>query len=404
MTYEKLHIARHNARLLNFFALCQGGIFILPVLLPYYRDQIGLGFWELMVGEAVFSAVVLLMEVPTGWLADHWKRKYVLALAGMVGFGGYLMLSQADSFAASVVAQGSIGIAISMVSGTMSALHYDSLLAAGVEGEYRKQEGRRHGLALMSIGISSLMGGFLYNIHPELPMIATLATGIGMMICAMLMIEPERHRIVQHQNPLVTMAQTFKYALHGHREIAEIILTSAALFSATKSMMWAQQSYYAGIGLDEAWFGVLMAAGFLAGATASHLGHFLDHRFSNRIVLFTMTVTVVVLCVTSAALHNIYGAILLLGGSLFWGMGWPRVQDAINKCAESHQRATILSSASLMIHLFFIPLSLILGKVADKGGIQTAILCLALVPGLAAIMLLRMVLRARKTAELAVTP
>ncbi|MGZ9107195.1 MAG: MFS transporter [Micavibrio sp.] len=392
----KRSLADHNARLLNLFALCHGGIFVLPVLLPYYRDQVGLGFKELMAGEALFAAVLILSEVPTGWLADHWKRKYCLALAGIIGMFGFFLLSQAETFLATLVAQGSLGVGISLVSGTLSALHYDSLLAEDRIDEYRKQEGRRHALGLMSIGVSSLLGGFLYKAHPELPIVFTMLSEMGMIVFALLMIEPPHFKAVGQRNPFVTMGQTLKYALHGNKEIAEIIFIAAALFSTTKMMMWAQQSYYTALALDERWFGVLMAAGFVLGATASHLGHMLDHRFRNRTVLLGMILSVVVLCIVSAVLHNIYGAVLMLAGSLFWGLGWPRIQDALNQRTDSHHRATVLSTASMMIHLFFIPLSLMLGLVSDRFGIETAILCLAVTPALASIILIRMVFRDRR--------
>jgi MFS family permease len=393
MTVKSKGLADHNARLLNLFALCHGAIFILPVLLPYYRDQVGLGFKELMAGEALFATMIILSEVPTGWLADHWKRKFCLALAGLTGMGGWGLLLLADSFLHTVIAQGILGVSISLVSGTLSALHYDSLLAEDRIEEYRKQEGRRHGLGMLSVGVSSLLGGFLYKINPELPLMCTVVAGFCMASIAMMMIEPPRFKVAGHKNPFVVMGQTLRYALHGHKEIAEIIFVSAALFSATKMMMWAQQAYYTSIHLDERWFGILMATGFLTGSLASHLGHLFDHRFKNRTVLLGMTISVVVLCLVSAMLGNIYGAVLLLAGSLFWGMGWPRVQDAINKRTDSHHRATVLSTASMMIHLLFIPLSLMLGWVSDHHGIEAAILCLCLVPGLAALILIRMVTR-----------
>lgn len=395
---HKRSLADHNARLLNLFALCHGAIFALPVLLPYYRDQIGLGFKELMVGEALFATMIILSEVPTGWLADHWKRKFCLALAGVTGMGGWCLLLMADTFLHTVIAQGTLGVSISLVSGTLSALHYDSLLAENRVDEYRKQEGRRHGLGMLSVGLSALLGGFLYKISPQLPLMCTILAGFGMASIAMLMIEPPRFQVAGHKNPFVVMGQTLRYALHGHKEIAEIIFVSAALFSATKMMMWSQQAYYTSIHLDERWFGILMAAGFLLGSAASHLGHLFDHRFNNRTVLLAMTISVVALCASSAILGNIYGAVLLLAGSLFWGIGWPRVQDAINKRADSHHRATVLSTASMMIHLLSIPLSLMLGWVTDHQGIEMAVLCLCLIPGLAALVLLRMVTRKSVTA------
>lgn len=388
-------IADHNTRLLNIFALSHGAIFALPILLPYYTNQIGLGFKELMIGEALFAAMIIVCEVPTGWLADHWKRKYCLALAGCVGVSGFAMLMMADSFIWTVIAQGWLGVGVSLVSGTQAAIHYDSLLGENREDEYRKQEGRRHGLGLMSVAIASISGGFLYTINPELPLIATMISGICMAIAAMLMIEPERHQIVQHQNPFVTMAITMRYALHGHKDIAELIFISAALFSTTKMMMWSQQPYYTAIGLGPQWFGVLMACGFLLGSTASHLGHLLDQKFRNRTVLFVMLILEVSLCAGAAIRHDLAGALLLLAGSIFWGMGWPRVQDAINQRADSHHRATVLSTASLMIHLMFIPLSLMLGWVSDHYGIENAVLGLCVLPGLAALLTVKMILKDR---------
>jgi hypothetical protein len=42
-------------------------LFLLPVVMPYYAS-IGLTFRDFLIGEAVFSAVVLLCEVPSGWI------------------------------------------------------------------------------------------------------------------------------------------------------------------------------------------------------------------------------------------------------------------------------------------------------------------------------------------------
>lgn len=391
---ETKSIADHNARLLNLFTFCHGAIFALPVLLPFYRDQIGLGFWHLMVGEAVFAAVIILSDVPTGWLADHWKRKYCLALAGVNGFIGFALLLNAESFAHTVMAQGLLGLGIALVSGTQSALHYDSLLTEGRIDEYRKQEGRRHGMGLISIAIASIAGGFMYKVHPDLPIIMTMVfSSMAMAVIAMLMIEPQRHQSAGHGNPFRKMAETMRYALHGHKEIAEIILISAVLFGTTKMFMWSQQPYYLSIGLAPEWFGVMMAGGFLLGAMASNLGHLLDNRFRNRTVLLAMLLAECLFLTMAAVLHNLAGALFLLAGSMIWGMGWPRVQDAINRRADSHHRAMVLSTAGMAINLMFVPLSLMLGWVGDHHGIATAVAGLAVMPALAAILALRMVLR-----------
>lgn len=137
--------ANRNVTLLLLHTVCVNMIFILPVLVPYYRDVIGIGFREFMIGEAAFSAVMILMEVPTGWLSDVWGRKKTMVVSTVTGLAGWGLLWHADSFAEAVIAQASLGVAVSLLLGTNSALLYDSLLGAGREGEYRALEGRRHG-------------------------------------------------------------------------------------------------------------------------------------------------------------------------------------------------------------------------------------------------------------------
>jgi len=90
--------AYKNIRLLQVYTICANAIFLLPVLIPYYRDVLGLGFREFMIGEAVFSAVMIAMEVPTGWLSDVWGRKKTLIASVIMGLAGWLILWHADGF------------------------------------------------------------------------------------------------------------------------------------------------------------------------------------------------------------------------------------------------------------------------------------------------------------------
>ena len=88
---KPVSIAGHNAQLLNLFAFRHGTIFARAGMLPFCRERIGLELWPLMAGEALFAAVIIVAEIPAGWLADHWKRKYCLAPAGVTGFTGFGM-------------------------------------------------------------------------------------------------------------------------------------------------------------------------------------------------------------------------------------------------------------------------------------------------------------------------
>lgn len=51
-----------NIRLLEIFNICLNGLFIMPVLIPYYRDEIWLNFQQLFF---------IPLSVAVGWLVTR---------------------------------------------------------------------------------------------------------------------------------------------------------------------------------------------------------------------------------------------------------------------------------------------------------------------------------------------
>lgn len=194
--------ADRNIRLLEAHAVCINMAFIIPVVVPFYRDRMGLGFDDFLIGEAAFAVTVVLLEVPSGWLSDVWKRRHVLLAGTVFELIGYALMLVADNLIMAMLAQSVIGIGISLLSGTNTAMLYDSLLSEGRAAEYRRHEGRRMGLGLYSVAAASVMGGFIYAVDARLPVILTLVTLVMGGVCCLMMTEPDRHRRVAESTPL----------------------------------------------------------------------------------------------------------------------------------------------------------------------------------------------------------
>ena len=370
--------ADRNIRLLEAHAVCINMAFIIPVIVPFYRDRMGLGFDDFLIGEAAFAITVVLLEVPSGWLSDVWKRSHVLLAGTLVELVGYALMLVADNLLMAMLAQSVIGVGISLLSGTNTALLYDSLLSEGRAAEYRRHEGRRMGLGLYSVAAASVMGGFIYAVDVRLPVILTLVTLAMGAVCCLLMMEPDRYRQAVEKHPVADMIATARYALAGHAEVGLIILFAAVMFSATKVVMWAQQPYYAALGLKEEAYGLLMAAGFTLGGMSSHFAHLLDGRVSSLKALMALWLVAVACCVLASLSVSWAGVcLLMLAGTCLYGMAAPRVSEAINKNVGSERRATILSTQSLITSLAFIPLSLGMGHVAENHGVNTMLVAMA---------------------------
>jgi MFS family permease len=401
--------ADQNVRLLQMHAVCINMCFIIPIIIPYYRDRMGLGFDDFLLGEAAFAATLVLLEVPSGWLSDVWKRRHVLLLGTLFEMLGYGLLLFADGLWMAVAAQCVSGVGISLISGTNSALLYDSLLSEGREAEYRRHEGRRMGIGLYSVAAASLAGGLLYAVDARLPVLLSLVTLGAGAVCAAMLHEPERHRRAATRHPLADMLETARYALSGHVELGLVIVFAALMFSATKVVMWSQQPYYMAMGLGEHVYGLLMAAGFVLGGASSHFAHLLDGRVSNLKALLGVWLLGVVCCVGASQSLGVMGGwagvgMLMLAGTCLYGLAAPRVSEVVNRHAGSARRATILSTQSLLCALVFMPLSLLMGRVEKDHGVDGMLLGMALWLCLAGLCLMlwcsRRRLRARRHAAM----
>ncbi len=368
---------KRDVRLICAHGMLTHMLFLLPVINPYYVS-IGLTFRDFLIGEAVFSAFVLLSEVPSGWMSDTWKRRSTLVLGGFFAACGYMVLLLADGFWMATAAQAIIGIAIALNSGTNTALLYDLLHQEGREEEYRRIDGKRHGCNLYATAFSCLGGAMLFSVHPKLPLVFDIIALCAAMVSIARVREPARFRKSVERHLFHDMWVTMKYALSGHPEITGIILVSTVTMCTTKLMLWTQQPYYAGAGLPVAWYGVILAATFVLGGLAGQYSHVIENRGSNRAALGVIAVMLGASCLVLSLVTSVWvGIVLFFTGTLAYAVSQPRINAGINSRVGPERRATILSTASLMVHMLFIPTSVIVGALSEKGGVSDALLWMA---------------------------
>src|SRR6202035_3033171 len=89
-------------------------IFVLPMLFPYLKAQLGVGYIELGFALTVFGLVSGLTQAPIGYLADHFGARKVLLIG--LSFGGLalIMLGMHLSYASLVVSAALLGLANSV--------------------------------------------------------------------------------------------------------------------------------------------------------------------------------------------------------------------------------------------------------------------------------------------------
>ena len=74
-------------------------LFVLPMLFPFLKAQLGVGYIELGFALTVFGVVSGLTQAPIGYLADHIGARKVLLIGLTVGGLALIMLGMHLSYA-----------------------------------------------------------------------------------------------------------------------------------------------------------------------------------------------------------------------------------------------------------------------------------------------------------------
>ena len=106
-----------NVRLLQLEMVITAMIFAMPILNVFYKDEIGMSLAQVGASQAVFTIAVLLLNIPTGWLADRFSRRWCNVFGDLTASAGFFYYAFAESFSDVVIAEIAIGIGIAFSSG-----------------------------------------------------------------------------------------------------------------------------------------------------------------------------------------------------------------------------------------------------------------------------------------------
>ena len=130
---------------------------VMPLIVPLFQSK-GLDMQEIFALQTIFALAMLVSEVPSGYLADVFGRRNII-LAGSIAAGlGHSQLLFADSFAALVIYEFTLGIGASLLSGADLALLYDTELALGKDANrQRRVVGKLYSVGTFSAAISAAL-------------------------------------------------------------------------------------------------------------------------------------------------------------------------------------------------------------------------------------------------------
>ena len=194
-------------------------------LMPWYGFLRNLMFWqatwflffqnELSAAEAIllyaiYDLSTVVLEVPSGWMSDRLGRRRTLVLAAIAGGAASVALVLGEAFWVFAFAQFLLGAHAAFVSGTDSAMLFESLKAEGRGEEIEAQQVRLWRFSFAALAFSAVTGGALALWWDRLPFLGAFLAFAALVIVALRLKEPVHAPTGSFRSQLATLAPAFR--------------------------------------------------------------------------------------------------------------------------------------------------------------------------------------------------
>ena len=244
-----------------------------------FWEQRGMTVQMVIYTEIIYAVTVLLLEIPSGIIADKWSRKKMIVLNAFFGCCEFLILVFATEFWHFAAAVFLAGIGRSACSGAENALLYDSLLSKGEEHSFEKCLGRLNAWDFSAAILAALSGSLMASWYGFEMNYWVSFTGMLVSLCISLMlVEPE---VKSKTDESIAIKEYVKASIHFFRRnqgVCLVLLSGMVTGAAISFIDEFWQLYISRLGVPVIYFGL-----FSAGLSFLRLpGNVLAYRIKSR--------------------------------------------------------------------------------------------------------------------------
>jgi len=340
-----------------------------PTWVLYMIHELGLSFTQIMLLDLFYQALIILLEIPTGMLADALGRRWSLRGAGVAMILSLAVWGFARNYWWVLGAWALWAAALALMNGADAALIYESLLADRREGEFGRVLGRFTTYSMLGIVVASLAGGWLAKWGYRAPIYAHIAVLSLTLIASLRLREPPRAEQVRPGTPREIFRSLV--AIVGQSAPFRILLAYAAAVQAVETLVIIyQQPLLVGVGLSVERLGLFYAVVTLLAALGPVAMTWASGRWG---MIPVLGIAASGIALSSMALYLLPGLTLIapLVVVRFLADGArPVMIEAMNRLVGPRGRATVLSVRSMCVAAVVGPMEVLSGWWADRVPIR----------------------------------
>ena len=366
---------KKNLQRILALAFFQVFLVLMPVIVLFFESR-GLTLPEVFLLQAWFAIVVLIMEAPSGYLADLLGRKRVIVFGTFILGVGHSVLLFAEGFWQLVLFESCLGLGASLISGADLALLYDTEMALN-ENVHRRRKAVRRLFTIRNVSeaLAAATCSVLLIWSMEVAVYAQVAGGWIAFLLTFGLVEPPGKRL-STESHLRNIGTVLRHLLMNGSVLRLTFLAMSVWALTTMFSIWLLQKHWQQLGIGIVHFGWLWAALTFVSAAAGRYALSLEDRFGSTTMLVVVGIGPVLGYIGLGTLGAFGGVLVSVVFFACRGLGHVILSDALNRRVPSEFRATANSFASLGFRAAFAVTAPLVAAALNLWGMATTFLIL----------------------------
>ncbi len=312
----------------------------------------------------IWSLGVLIFEIPSGFLADKFGRKFIVVIGRLLWLLGVIIFFNIDGFKDIALGLVIWGIGEAFVSGANEALLFDTLKCYGDEETYGEIQSFVFSLQQVGLAIGVVTAGFITDVSIQYTLIGSIIIAFLTFLASLFLKDPPAIRKPEEIRFINHLDQSFKDIMSSS------LLVKIALFNILVLSAYYNLSEFFIVSLNKLGFswsgnGVLAFVEmlFFILGTAIFNKVLLGKKFRYRYIILGLLFT---LCFYAVSLSLITPVLIgFLSLRALKAIGELQTGYDIQNNIDSNNRATIISTISFGINIGSIIFSFVQGQLLN---------------------------------------
>ena len=338
-----------------FFFSCLLDGMIVPVMSRIYLEH-GASIENLAIFITIYSITVIILEVPSGMMADVLGRKKIFILSHIALMAYYITTLFSNSAVMLAFANLFHGVGRAFGSGSLEALLIDKAIEKEGEDNLKRINSQLIVLNSIALAVGAILGGILGTVGTGYNVLLTciIVMEIVLLIISGIVIKEKWNRKTDRSlnenfsNQLRLIGKTMKTS-----DLIRIMLFMSITLAMNLTLVevyWQQKLLHI-LPENMGWFfGVVSCMGYVGLSLGSKIGEYISKKIDVEKIfwIFRVLLPCVIICLGQSFNWWMFLVIYIMT-YIVWGIGDLQEGTIFHRHVENEYRASMLSVKSLFV-------------------------------------------------------